>query len=52
MGLEFINVLSEGVRILSTCFVCGAGGWGLQVQYLSFREKITDPLLFINDWSL
>ena len=34
--------------------VCGGGGGGGggQVQYLSFREKITDPLLLINDWSL
>ena len=55
-GLEVLNVLSEGVRIFSTCFVCvcvgGGGGGGGQVQYLSFREKITDPLLLINDWSL
>ena len=35
---------------LSVC-VCGGGG-GCQVQYLSFREKITNPLLLINDWSL
>ena len=26
--------------------------WGGGVQYLSFREKITDPLLLINDWSV
>ena len=42
--------------MFSTCFVCvcvrvcvcvfvGEG----QVQYLSFREKIDDPLLLIND---
>ena len=31
-------------------FMCVGGGG--QVQYLSFREKITDPLLLINDWSL
>ena len=29
--------------------VCGGGG---QVQYLPFREKITHPVLLINDWSL
>ena len=28
------------------------GNGGGQVQYLSLREKITDPLLLINDWSL
>ena len=37
--------------LLALC-VCGGGGEGGQVQYLSFREKITDPLLLINDWSL
>ena len=45
MGVEVLNVLSERVRIFSTCFVCvwGVAGGGGQVQYLSFREKITDP---------
>ena len=45
----------EGVEVLkcfffrdgqnfSTCFVCVCvGGGGGQVQYPSFREKITDP---------
>ena len=29
--------MSEGVRIFSTCLVCGGGeGGGGQVQYLSF----------------
>ena len=37
--------------LLALC-VCVGGGGGSQVQYLSFREKITDPLLLINDWSL
>ena len=36
--------------LLALC-VCGGGG-GSQVQCVSFREKITDPLLLINDWSL
>ena len=34
--------------VLCVCVCVG----GCQVQYLSFREKITDPLLLINDWSL
>ena len=38
-GWRFLNVLSEGVRIFSTCFV-GVRG---QVQYLSFREKNNRP---------
>ena len=36
------------LRALCVC-VCGGGG---QVRYPSFREKINDPLLLINDWSL
>ena len=40
----------RGVRMFSTCFVCLRGGG--QDKNLSFREKITDPLLSINDWSL
>ena len=37
--------------LLALC-VCVLGGGGSQVQYISFREKITDPHLLINDWSL
>ena len=37
--------------LLALC-VCVCVGGGGQVQYLSFREKITDPLLLIDDWSL
>ena len=37
-------MLSEGVRISYTCFVCvGGRGGGRQVQYLSFREKNNRP---------
>ena len=44
-GVRGFKMFSQrGVRIFSTCFVCvWAGGGGNQVQYISFREKITDP---------
>ena len=55
-GLEVLKCFIRGVRFFSTCFVCVCvcvrGGGGAQVQFLSFREKIIDPLLLINDWSL
>ena len=57
MGVQVLKCFVRGgSEFFSTCFVCvGGGGWGggrgCQVQYLSFREKITDPLLLINDWS-
>ena len=37
---------------LLALYVCVGGGGGGQVQYLSFREKNTPLLFFINDWSL
>ena len=40
----FKRFCQRGVRIFSTCFVCLCEGDG-QVQYLSFREKITAPPL-------
>ena len=45
-GSEFL------LLALFVCVCVGGGGGGGQVKYLSFREKITDPLLLINDWSL
>ena len=51
-GRGFKMFCQSGSEFFSTCFVCVWGGGGCQVQYLSFREKITDPRLLINDWSL
>ena len=55
LGQRFENVSSEGFRFFSTCFVCGwVCGWGRGVRFSTSPsvEKITDPLLFINDWPL
>ena len=44
--LEVLKCFVRGGQNFSSCFVCmsgGGGGGGGQVQYLSFREKITDP---------
>ena len=53
MGGGGVEVLKSFVRggqnffyLLRVLCVCGGGG---QVQYLSFREKITDPPPIIND---
>ena len=43
LGLEVLNVLSEWSELFSTCFVCVCVCGRGQVQYLFFREKITDP---------
>ena len=53
MGVRGFKLFCQkGSEFYSTSFVCVCVGEGGQVQYLSFREKINDPLLLINDWSL
>ena len=51
-GLKMFCQRGSEFFLLSLCVCVGGGVGGGQVQYLSFREKITDPLLLINDWSL
>ena len=56
MGVEVLKCFVRGGSEFFLLALCvsvwgGGGGRGCQVQYLSFREKITDPLLLINDWS-
>ena len=51
-GLEVLKCFVRGGQnFFYLLCVCVWGG-GDQVQYLSFREKNPDPLLFMNDWSL
>ena len=53
-GLEVLKCFVRGGQnFFYLLCVWGGGGGGVQVQYLSFREKNNrPPLLFINDWSL
>ena len=41
-GFKMLNQRGAEIFLLALC-VCGGGGEGGQVRYLSFREKITDP---------
>ena len=49
-GLKMFCQRGSEIFLFALC-VCVCVGGGVQVQYLSFREKKTS-LLLINDWSL
>ena len=51
MGVRGLKMFCQRGSEIFLFALCVGGGWGGQVQYLSFREKKT-PLLLINDWSL
>ena len=57
-GFKMFCQRGSGFFLLALCVcmcvcVCAGGGGGAgQVQYLSFLEKITEPFLLINGWSL